>query len=276
MGQRVFSGSSRFILGAIFIIIVSLASCQKTNESGDTQNPVINVISTIPQLSAVEICGAISPFTFKISTEQSITLNLKLTDDVALSEMKIDIHHNFDCHTHKSLKNQVVWNLIEIISLDEKKEVEMTKILTPPSNVVPGNYHLTLFCVDMQGKEATRMYYDIVIFDPIDTQKPQITISEPTENETFAQNSTITISGKAKDDQKMGGGFVEISIKNAQDLEFSVINLSIPQEVEKEFSFETSYTFPPFFQPGDYQIIIKAADWRNNQANEIRNITIIP
>jgi hypothetical protein len=74
----------------------------------------------------------------------------------------------------------------------------------------------------------------------------------------------------------MGGGFVEISISNQAQMEFSISKINIPSSIEESFEFNVNYTLPPFFQAGNYQIKVKSADWKNNQSVGNRNIKITP
>ncbi|MDR2389473.1 MAG: DUF4625 domain-containing protein [Tannerellaceae bacterium] len=126
-------------LSAMFTL--SLASC----ESGDTTKPVINLIE--PAEGDVLEIG------------QDVHFEMELSDNDLLREYKVEIHNNFDNHSHEATRAEETlvpfyfeqtWN---DISGKKNAQVHHHDIVIP-ANAEPGDYHLEVFCTDASGNEA--------------------------------------------------------------------------------------------------------------------------
>lgn len=122
-----------------------LTSCDK-DKDGDTTKPVINLIE--PEEGAV----------LKIGSETGVHLEMDLSDDVMLASYKIEIHNNFDGHTHsraagatKPFTYNKSWN--DVTGLKNKR-VHHHEILIP-ADATPGKYHLMVYCTDAAGNESS-------------------------------------------------------------------------------------------------------------------------
>ena len=128
-------------------------SCDSDND-GDTTPPVINLIAPAEE-------GIL-----KIGDEHGMHLEMELSDNEMLSSYKIEIHNDFDGHTHtKGLKAeettpfsfQKSWD----ISGKKNATIHHHESLIP-ENATPGNYHLMVYCTDAAGNE-TYVARDIVL-----------------------------------------------------------------------------------------------------------------
>ncbi|MCD7971938.1 MAG: DUF4625 domain-containing protein [Candidatus Azobacteroides sp.] len=141
-----------FISKSIAILItvsLFLLSC----DSDDMSDPINNDTTkpTISLISPEE--GAYIP----IGDEEGMHLEMELSDDVMLGSYKIDIHSNFDGHTHRSetittttdFSFQRVWEL----SGQKNAHIHHHDIVTP-ADVTAGNYHMVIYCVDAAGNES--------------------------------------------------------------------------------------------------------------------------
>ncbi|MFN4121664.1 MAG: DUF4625 domain-containing protein [Flavobacteriales bacterium] len=257
----------------IVLILLSMQACKK-QQPEDQLPPEISLLSIAPAITSDSVCGTISQDVIPLAYNEIMTLRILFTDDVALSQAKFDIHHNFDCHGHKSQKSGTVWNQIEIFPLTGKsKELEIS--FTPPENVVPGNYHFGIMAVDAEGRLSHPLYFDLKIFDPIDTQAPVISLNRPEANQQINLGSPMLFEGNVSDDTSMDLGEIEISIISPTGISFSVQRIDIPSGSGANFDFSFSYNIPTFFVAGDYTISIIAKDWRNNETLLLRMIRLI-
>ena len=137
----------RYLLLSTSIITTSLlfTSCDSDND-GDTIPPVINLIAPAE--------GG----TLKIGDEHGVHLEMELSDNEMLSSYKVEIHNDFDGHTHtKSLKSeettpfsfQKSWD----VSGKKNATIHHHEIMIP-ENATPGNYHLMVYCTDAAGNET--------------------------------------------------------------------------------------------------------------------------
>ena len=59
-------------------------------------------------------------------------------DNEALSQYKVDIHNNFDCHGHA--RSTQDWTVLEVLDI-EGTEQRVSRSLSVPDDVTAGNYH---------------------------------------------------------------------------------------------------------------------------------------
>ncbi len=131
----------------LFAVVVSIA-CNK-NE-GDTTPPTINMASPAEGDE------------FVIGDDHGIHLDMELSDDEMLATYKVEIHNNFNGHTHtmqkaagtatdetKPFSFQNTWD----ISGQKNMHVHHHEIVIP-TNSTPGNYHIMVYCIDDAGNES--------------------------------------------------------------------------------------------------------------------------
>jgi uncharacterized membrane protein len=127
---------------AAILTSVSLVSC---DENSDTTKPVINLIEPV-EGDALEI-GA------------DVHFEMDLSDNEMLRSYKVEIHHNFDGHSHEATRAEEEetvpfyfensWD----VSGQKNAHIHHHEILIP-ANATPGDYHLEVFCTDAAGNEA--------------------------------------------------------------------------------------------------------------------------
>jgi hypothetical protein len=132
---------SLIILCISAILTLSLVSC----ENGDTTKPVINLIE--PAEGDILIIG------------EDVHFEMEVSDNDLLHEYKVEIHHNFDGHSHEATRTEEelvpfyfeqTWS---DISGKKNASVHHHEIVIP-ANAKPGDYHLEVFCTDASGNEA--------------------------------------------------------------------------------------------------------------------------
>ncbi|MDR1981597.1 MAG: DUF4625 domain-containing protein [Tannerellaceae bacterium] len=111
----------------------------------DTTKPVINLIE--PEEGDVLQIGS------------DVHFEMELSDNDLLRSYKVDIHHNFDGHTHTSATKageetipfsySHAWD----ISGQKNASIHHHEILIP-ENATPGDYHLVVYCTDASGNES--------------------------------------------------------------------------------------------------------------------------
>lgn len=145
------------ISAALFLTALSLTSCSSDNESIDKEYPIINN----------EAANAFPVQCSQINRGQKITFRAVFSDNASLGSYSLDIHHNFDHHTHstevtncetdavkKPVKPMLYINSVTIP--DGQKSYEAVQEITIPEDIDPGDYHFMIRLTDKEGWQTLK------------------------------------------------------------------------------------------------------------------------
>lgn len=134
---------STFCLLALFALVS--VSCKDSDS--DTTKPVIALHE--PEDGEEIKIGA------------DMHLEMDLSDDVMLKSYMIEIHNNFDHHSHGSTRaaapssETVNFTFNKSYDLSGKKTAHIHHHdVVIPANATPGEYHLMVYCTDASGNET--------------------------------------------------------------------------------------------------------------------------
>lgn len=139
------------ILGIPVLILLLLSSCQD-NDSIDTEHPVIDLTFS----------GAFPQQCDVLHKGESFTVKARFTDNVQLGAFSLDVHQNFDHHSHSTEVNDCVMDavktpikpylLIRSFSIPAGlQEYEAEIELQIPADVDSGDYHFLILLTDHAG-----------------------------------------------------------------------------------------------------------------------------
>jgi hypothetical protein len=146
------------LIGILLILIVSISACKKdNNETVDTEYPVINTAGTT---AFPKQCSTIK------RGEKFIFL-AQLSDNAQLGSVSVDIHHNFDHHTHSTevescgmdAKKTPVKPFLFIQSYSipaGSKSYEIQQEITVPADIDAGDYHFMIRLTDKEGWQTIK------------------------------------------------------------------------------------------------------------------------
>ncbi|MCQ2227882.1 MAG: DUF4625 domain-containing protein [Bacteroidales bacterium] len=133
--------------GILSILSIAFAftftACDKDDDV-DTVNPVIELDE--PEDGDELLIGA------------GVHFECDFSDNVMLGSYMIEIHNNFDGHSHKANKSE---EALEPFFF--KKSYDLTGLrnahehhhdIVIPENATPGNYHLVVYCTDAAGNQS--------------------------------------------------------------------------------------------------------------------------
>lgn len=125
-----------FILSLVTVLSVFTA-CSDENEG-----PVIQLNE--PTEGAILMIGS------------SICLDMDLSDDEMLSSYKVEIHSNFDGHAHTRAEDDTTpFHFQKSWSIADQKNAKIHHHeIEIPENATPGNYHLMVYCTNVEGLES--------------------------------------------------------------------------------------------------------------------------
>lgn len=144
---------------ALFFLAVSalITACSSDNDVVDTEYPVIDISAS----------NAFPVQCSQVNRGQKFTFRASFNDNAALGSYSLDIHHNFDHHTHstevsdcetdpvkKPVKPLLYINSVSIP--DGLKNYEAVQEITIPEDVDPGDYHFMIRLTDKEGWQTIK------------------------------------------------------------------------------------------------------------------------
>ena len=134
------------VISLLAICSVCLPACDN-DEKGDVTKPVIDLIE--PEEGAV----------LKIGNEKGVHFEMNLSDDVMLKSYKINIHNNFDGHSHtRASEGGTTKPFAFERTYTDKAGQKQARVhnhdIKIPADATPGNYHLMVYCLDRSGNET--------------------------------------------------------------------------------------------------------------------------
>lgn len=236
------------------------------DEGPDTQSPVIQIVSSSPQAKEGVICKTSESNVISVATGREIVLKLTFSDDRNLSQYKIDIHNNFDCHAHGRVASS--WQVLRIENIAGKK-VELDEVILVPEDALAGDYHLQILCLDESGNEAEPIIYSIQLENSIDNIPPELVLSEPSADDfTISKGSEIKFQGIVKDNHSLATGRIEITYTDPEGAEFFPVQQIFPESQGEEATVDLTFKVPDFAASGKHEFIIRAFDRYNNLAEK--------
>lgn len=132
---------------SLFVMTSSLFTACSHNDDplADTTKPVIALES--PAEGEVLAIGG----------EHGVHFEMDLSDDVMLKSYKIEIHNNFDHHSHgtRVAEATVAFTFHKSYDVSGQKTVHVHHHdIQIPANATPGEYHLMVYCTDAAGNES--------------------------------------------------------------------------------------------------------------------------
>lgn len=173
--------AKKYTLPLLALGCATLFACKKT----DREKPTFDLQT--PADSSVFISGQTIPFA------------ARFLDNQGLSQYKIDIHDNFDGHSHEKYIAKI-WTQILIENIGGTEFNENRSIQVPDS-VAAGWYHFLVTAVDEAGNQSEITFRNLYIQNTSDTVKPQITVNSPAEGFSAALGSTLAIDLNLADNE---------------------------------------------------------------------------
>ncbi|SEC80967.1 protein of unknown function [Tenacibaculum sp. MAR_2009_124] len=150
-------------LGLLFLLTLLAIACNSDNDEPDTTKPTITVQYDAGFPKSCDI----------LEKGKQYTVKVKVSDNIALATYAIDIHHNFDHHTHDDQGAQCelapiktpVTPLIYMQNFsieNTPKEYEINQEINIPNDIDSGDYHCQISVIDVTGWQS-RTSIDIKI-----------------------------------------------------------------------------------------------------------------
>lgn len=233
----------------ILLFIVVLASCNKDDDASpqDTTKPTIDRNTT-------HLHGVIGG---KINAGNKLEIHYKVSDNTGLKELKIDVHNNFDGHSHGRLSaTPYEWDTIIRLSGTVREDEIETWI---PTTALAGPYDVGLFVTDEAGNQGNSFY---LTFNLSNGSEPVISITSPANfgigEIDMRPLDTLRLDGTATDPDQIEKVKIELE-EEGDHKRISGLNGGEPY-YEREFKISThpalftnanTFQFANISSPGD-------------------------
>lgn len=142
---------------AVLVLLTVISGCKKDKEELDTIYPTISIdaANAFPKQCSV------------IKRGEKFTFRADLSDNLALGSVSVDIHHNFDHHSHSTevlacnmdAKKTPVNPLLYIKDFpipSGQKTYQIVQEIDVPANIDPGDYHFLIRLTDQSGWQTIK------------------------------------------------------------------------------------------------------------------------
>lgn len=270
-----------YINFCILLAMLVIGSCG--TESVDVTPPQMEILEYSPTPSENNICGSLEADVFVLNGGDELSFDAVFSDNEALSQYKVDIHNNFDCHGHgggsapsvavPNVENQTIdWTVLDIQDLSGTS-APVLRSLDVPDNVTAGNYHFHVQVIDESGNDSPfANFFSLKITNPLDQTPPQISIEEPAvDNFSISKGESINFKGQITDDRSLSDGgngilylaYTDLSSGNTFTTDQIV---AFDENTDLTYDFEFDYTIPQTITKGEYRFSLGANDGVRNVA----------
>ncbi len=135
----------------VLLTVISFTACSDDDEVLDTEKPTI--VMSEPTTGEE----------FEIGSELHIEINLG--DNQGLASYKVEIHSNFDDHTHSVAKQEeeTPWTYDETFQITGNPlTYNVEEHIAIPEGIAEGEYHVGIIVVDAAGNQA-EAFADIMV-----------------------------------------------------------------------------------------------------------------
>ena len=249
---------------------VFVGACKKP----DTTAPTLDVIEMTPSPGTGLVCGESEQNVIALNSTQTFSLTFRLSDDQELSQYKIDIHNNFDCHGHAGKVETTDWYVVDIKDVAGSDET-ITREFPVPVDVTTGMYHFSIQATDAAGNNAETAIYSLSVSNQSDVEAPVLAVTTPAQSSFSAQKgSTINFQGSLTDNNALGegtNGRLELVYWNVSNQTISdLYDEEIAASIGSSYDFSFNATVPVTTVDGTYIFEVRAFDAVNNPSNAVQ------
>jgi len=258
----------------IAIAVLTIAGCSEA----DNEPPVINDLVITPTPGLGIICGTEEDHVISTYTGDSIVISFTVTDNEELSQYKIDVHSNFDCHGHAKVET-TVWEVIDIVDIGGLSQ-QVNYVLNVPDSATAGLYHFSIQVADFFGNSAKSQFFHLLVKNLEDTVPPILVVTEPSVdsltvslNDTLA-NDSIRFVGNVSDNRDLelgGNGKLQLRYwKVGSPNVFDLYSILFVVGTGPSYDFDFTVAVPSILVAGNYVFQLRVFDGVNNPSNTVQ------
>lgn len=126
----------------------------------------------------------------ELMADSSYEIHYELEDDIALGEIRMDIHDDFDGHKHGKKGSIDPFSWERIIKLDAQKTADGKIMLDIPADVLAGPYHFDAILLDQAGNQSDQVIGDLYIKTP---DMARIAVKSPASPMVFTRGTAADL-----------------------------------------------------------------------------------
>lgn len=145
------------LLAFVLMLLLGVTGCKKDKATIDTEYPIIDISAT----------DAFPKQCSTIKRGQKFVFKATLSDNIELGSVSVDIHHNFDHHTHSTEVNDCDMEAVKapvnafllIKSFDipaRQKSYQIAQEIEVPANIDTDDYHFMIRLTDKEGWQTIK------------------------------------------------------------------------------------------------------------------------
>lgn len=251
----------KYWIGYAFAAVLLLSACSDDKPEQDLVRPSITWLGILPDSQ---------------SGGTKLTLTYGVADNAGLSQLKLEIHDNFDGHAHQ--KGSVLpfsWD--SIINLQGLTQ-QITIDVNLPADIAAGNYDILAQAIDMSGNEAAPLIKNIYLKNALDSELPKI------ENAVW---NPVPVSGVIA----LSGDNVALTLQAdvSDNLALDKVELKVIRESDEKmvydfdeeapssaYQFTKQINFSAAWGSGSYHVVLKVKDGKGNVSEEEVEVDYTP
>ncbi|MEN9332967.1 MAG: hypothetical protein RLY35_147 [Bacteroidota bacterium] len=138
------------------MMVITIFSCTK-DENQDLERPILQSV----------LVNNVQQETHELQAGSNFVVQVNVSDNADLSELKINVHSADDGHGHVALPgyegvvNEGVWAYSRIFDLTGTTASPTATITIP--DTISGIWHLEVMAIDQSGNESDEKVYNLVV-----------------------------------------------------------------------------------------------------------------
>lgn len=238
---------------------VMMISCDKDDDT-DTTAPVINSATIDGKEEGIEA-----------NVGNAMTFEVKVSDNEALGQLKLDVHDAFDGHSHDK-SSGINWANVAIIDLSGTEQT-VSHDMEIPTNATAGPYHAEILVIDAEGNEGEFVERVIMIRNG---SEPGIEITSPdfTNEVHVTKGSTLSLEGMVTDETDLAEILIileeeeEDAHKSVQHEALYEMDFDLEGTSDLTWDFQidgnVNIAIPATAEEGHYVLTVRAEDSEGN------------
>jgi hypothetical protein len=219
------------------------------------------------------VCGETENHVVVLNSTNTFTGEFTVSDDSELSQYKLDLHNNFDCHGHSGKVETTDWYVLDIVDLQGSDQTANFS-LPVPSDVTTGQYHFSIWATDASGNSAETVIYSLLVTNASDTIAPVLNVTTPgSSTVSVLKGDAINFQGTVTDNQALGAGsngkielrYWEENSQTINELHTEAFDNAAGTTVNFDFNATVPITTPD----GTYIFELRSFDAVNNLSNTV-------
>lgn|GEM_PF-1008439 len=236
------------------------------NDSIKVHHPKIYVLEQSVESDTAVVCNEEVYNVLSLLSGDTLKLTMRFTGAYQLSQYKIEIHNNFDCHGHKG--TAVPWEYQKIRNLNTTDTI-LTETFAVPKDVATGYYHLTIRTLDIAGTESETTEFTLSVNNASDLDSPTITMINPIEDSTtIFTGGLLNIQFDVSDNQFLEKGYYTIHWTDANGVKQQLDRKEFPIPTNHRTQVEFPYAIPLNAAKGWTRFDILVADATHNTSRK--------